>query len=341
MLSTEHNTRRSVRLLAAMAAVCAMLLTGCGGASKTTTTAVTTSHTTTTPKTAALTEAIKVAGTSTPVSAASAQPGQTVEFLTQVPGLATAPPTPVTLRFSRGPSSTWTVVASADGRTSSAKLTSQNGKALTLVLPRYTCMLPPAPTFCPARNASDHGDHIDVHFSTRPSTPIEMVATAGPIAGAPAAVKPGTLSVPAFTAQELVVVHTTSAAASGAAPKPSSSAAARPGDELEFLTRLSSRAPGGDNGAPQRVTIAFDQGPAATLHVIATVARGVSSTATVTGEAGASIELVEPRYACAIPPAPTYCPLLKLTAASHRYALTFAASPTTSDIELIALVQAG
>jgi hypothetical protein len=92
---------------------------------------------------------------------------------------------------------------------------------------------------------------------------------------------------------------------------------------------LKTKLKGASGGAPQAVTITFDQGPAKTLNVSAGVPGAPSSKATIVSGSGAPITLVLPRYACYLAPAPTFCPPSKAAAASHRYSVTFPGSPTT------------
>jgi hypothetical protein len=104
---------------------------------------------------------------------------------------------------------------------------------------------------------------------------------------------------------------------------------------------LSTVIAGAIQGAPQTVTLSIDQGPGSKVHVSASVAGGQTSQATIKSANGSPIAIVLPRYACSMPPVPTFCPAMQIFAGFHRYMLKFAAAPTTPRITLYATVQRG
>jgi hypothetical protein len=267
-------------------------------------------------------------------SAVKIKKGALLAFRTTAPGVPGSGPVAVTLKISRGPAAKLTVAASAQGKQSTATLTSATGKPLTLLLPQYTCELPPSPSFCPGHNAHVNSDRIQIQFKTDPAIPIVIAAIAGAPTSSPAAPKSGSLVAPAYTVTQFVSAH-----AAGAKPGstvPSTTAVARPGDVVMLRTRLL----GILRAAPQPLTISFDQGPATTLHVSASVPGGAKSTATIKAAGGSPIALVRLHYVCLLPPTPSFCPASKVIAGSHHYSVTFPASPLTG-VTLQASAQAG
>jgi len=111
---------------------------------------------------------------------ATVTPGDTVVMETHLAGRLTGGPQPVTVSFSRGPSSTITVSASVPGgHMAQATIKGAHGAPIAIGPPTdYTCFLPPVPTFCPARSihVSDH--HYAITFATTPRTPITIVGLA-------------------------------------------------------------------------------------------------------------------------------------------------------------------
>jgi hypothetical protein len=93
-------------------------------------------------------------------------------------------------------------------------------------------------------------------------------------------------------------------------------------------------------GAPQPLALKFDQGPAKTLNVSASVPGGTPSNATITSASGGRIAIVSPRYSCYLPPYPTFCPASHIKAESHKYALTVNAIPKVA-VVIGGVVQAG
>ena len=332
-------------MLASVASVAgaAIVLTACGGGGhKTTTTTPKTTTTTATtpvktkPKPAPLSATVEVAKAAGPASStATAKNGDIVEFRTRVPVVTGKRHVTVTVNLSQSPASKWTMTATAAGQKAHATLTSTNGKALILSELHYTCTLAPVPSFCPARKVTSASKKLSMQFTTTPATPVTLVATVGPISGAHPTTPPGTLVVPAYAVTALVQAHAPGASSSA---KPTPTTSARPGDVVLLRARLKG-GKGSENGAPQPVTMTFDQGPGKTLNLSAGVPGGAVSHATITSANGKSIALVTPRYTCYLPPTLTFCPATTVTAASHRYSVTFPGTPKT-EITLEAVVQA-
>ena len=330
-----------VRVPTALAA--ALLLVACGGGThkaKTKTTQTTTTPAVA-PKPQPLAEQVEPGVGAALSSSGSAPTGGPVLFLTRVPGLSTSRPVKVQLDFKMGPASRWTVTASADGAKSSARLTSDGGKAFKLVDLRYACTLPPTPTFCPPRRVIAQPTHYRMQFTAMPRTAIAVTANAGPVPNGPvSAGAPGSLVAPPYAVTELALAGPAakpgSSSKSVSKPRFESVVSAKPGDQLALATRLS----GDLNGAPQPVTVTLDQGPGHAITVSAEVPGGKTAVATINSASG-PIALVLPRYTCYLPPAPTFCPLRKQQDSYHRYVLTFDASPKTPLIILHATTQPG
>lgn len=326
----------------------AILLAGCGGSSHKASTTHTTTHSTTThtssgktpvaPKTAPLAELIQVTKQKSPASpSARAATGDGVEFLTKVPGTPSGPPVKVHLDFSHQSATKWTVTASAKGQKSTATLTSKNGQPLVFGSLRYGCALPPAATFCPARHVVATATDIKAQFSSTPSMPIVVAGLVGPATTAPTAAAPSTLLAPTYTVQTTVLDIPKHKAAGAAPVRLGQTATAHPGDSLILRVSVTGRVV----GAPQPVTLNLDQGPAKSLTVSAGVPGGSTSTATITSATGGRIGIVLPHYGCALPPAPTFCPPSSVKAGSHKYTVTFDATPKVPPIVITSVVQGG
>ncbi len=329
--------------------VFALLLAGCGGSSnksqtKTTSSKTKTTHKSTKPgpvakKAAPLSELITVAKSHKAASAsASAATGDSVLFLTRVPGTSTSSPVNVHIDLSRKADTKWTVTASVKGQKSTATLTSKNGKLLTLEKIRYSCALPPSATFCPVSHVHSSATHVGAQFSATPATPISLTASVGPLP-VPAVAALPTSSVAAPTYTVLTKVLAVSAHPSKSAPpaRPAPSVSVHPGEGLTVRIGVTGKVV----GAPQTVTVSFAQGPSKSLTVSAGVPGGTPSTATITSTTGRRIEIVLPRYSCLLPPAPTFCPLSKVVAAAHKYTIVYNATPKTPALVISTAVQGG
>ncbi len=270
-----------------------------------------------------------------PGPSVKAKAGDIVVFRTRVPGGTSSHLVKVKLSIMQGARGSLVATASTKHEKSTATVSSSDGKLLTLVEPRYTCALPPMPSFCPARNASSTGKGVTAEFMAKATTPIVIVTMVGPTNVTVPTASTGTLVVPAYTVTQSVEARSPTAGAS-ASSAPSSSASAKAGDLVLMRTHLT----GAHNGAPQPLTVSFDQGPAGALRVTAGVPGGAPSTATLTGAGGKQIALVSPRYTCYLPPTPTFCPASKVVAKSRNYAVTFPATPHTQ-VSIEALAQAG
>jgi hypothetical protein len=332
------------------AALAALLLAACGGGHKTSSSSTSTSSASDSaghkasgkkaaaPKSQSLQELIIVAkSASKPSATASATTGDSVQFLTHVPGSPTARPAKLHLDFAQSAPTKWTVTASTKTEHATATLTSKTGKPLPLALLHYACALPPAPTFCPVSNVSTSRGHIGADFSTTPTVPIQIGATVGPVPNAPTAGRPSSLIAPTYLLQTSVAAAPKVRSKSTPPAKPGSTASVHPGDHVVISVRVR----GTVVGAPQPVALSFSQGPAKSITVSASVPGGTPSKATFTSATGTPIAIVLPRYNCGLPPSPTFCPLSKLTAASHSYALTIGATPNSPPIVIQAATQGG
>jgi hypothetical protein len=345
-LAASARSRRALAIVVTAAA--ASLLAGCGGGShKSSTTTTKASTTTSAPKHSthrattrtALSETVSVVTGTTkgPASAsARAKVDDEIVFHTLLPGNSKSPPTRVKLTLTNRPASRWTVTAAANGQRSTATVQSASAAPLTLVAVHYTCELPPVPTICPARKVSASSKRVTVQFKAAAATPISLSATAGPIPGTKTPASSGSAVVPAYTPTETVEARSLSTTKPKALSVPTATASAKPGDEVVLETHLK----GTVDGAPQPLTITFDQGPAKVLKVSAAVPGGTPSTATVTSANGQPIALVLPHYVCYLPPFRSSCPPSKVTTRFHGYTLTFPADPHTL-VRIIATVQAG
>jgi hypothetical protein len=233
----------------------------------------------------------------------------------------------VGLTLERGPAPSLKVTARAGGQTSAVTITSATGTPLSLVKPRYECSVPPAPTFCPAKAAGTTSHAYQLRFAATHATGVVLAAIVGPVTTLTKTVVPTTSSpVPPYIVTELMrVIHPATSGSSKpqVQAEPTPSVTAGPGDVVTMYSILKGKVA----GAPQPVTVTIDQGPAGTLTVSGAVPGGQTSKATVKSGLGSSIELVLPRYACYVPPYPTFCPATKLKTPPHHYELTFMSAP--------------
>jgi hypothetical protein len=111
-----------------------------------------------------------------PAASATVHPKDTVQMLTRVAGRVKGAKQPVTISFGQGPASSLTVSASVPGgATSTATIKSANGSKITLVLPFYTCYLPPNPTFCPVTHTSTASHRYSVTIPAAPGASVPVV----------------------------------------------------------------------------------------------------------------------------------------------------------------------
>jgi hypothetical protein len=216
-------------------------------------------------------------------------------------------------------------------------VTGPTGKPISLVGVKYTCWLPPAQTFCPARHLAASGHTAEVTFMSSPAQQIVLAGQIGPV-HSKHPVPTGTATdavVPPYGIHERVQVIPPKGSKAAIA-KPSSTVKVKPGDIVVLLSSLV----GHVIGAEQKVTIKFNQGPASSTVVSATVAGGATSTATIAGAKGSSFAIVLPHYSCPLPPTPSFCPATRAQVQTHHYTVTFKATPL-SPIDLFATVQAG
>jgi hypothetical protein len=115
---------------------------------------------------------------SAPASSASVKSGSTVAFTTVAGGLAGAAQK-LTLTIEQGPAKSIAVTASVlGGKISQATVRSAGSSPIELVLPRYICFFPPAPTFCPAMQVQAGVHRYSVTFPVTPSSqPVTVQAT--------------------------------------------------------------------------------------------------------------------------------------------------------------------
>jgi hypothetical protein len=155
------------------------LISGCGGSSTKDTAPSTRNGV---PNTSVLTEWARVALTSAPggyVHSATVKPGDIVDLATSVPRRGTSFPS-VGIAVQRGPAGSLSVTASGSGQTSTATLKSANGQPISLMYPRYGCIAPPNPTFCPPTQAATEPSSYRLQFPETSRTPIIVVADVGP-----------------------------------------------------------------------------------------------------------------------------------------------------------------
>jgi hypothetical protein len=271
-----------------------------------------------------------------PTSSATAKPGDNVVFVTKVPAARPGKPATVTLSLPNGPNQTLTIKAKIKGHSTTATLNGAGGKPLTLLRLHYHCYLPPAPGFCPPLGATAGSKGTKLKAKVKHGVTVAVEATVGPVTLPPSKLKtPGVNVAPAYRITELL-----RAIAPGSSTKPpaaTSSVTARPKDIVQMLTRVGGRI----KGAKQPVTISFQQGPATSLTVLASIPGGATSTATIKSASSSKITLVVPFYTCYLPPNPTFCPVTKTSTASHRYTVTIPAAPGTSAPLILGTVGAG
>ncbi len=92
----------------------------------------------------------------------------------------------------------------------------------------------------------------------------------------------------------------------------------KPGDKFAFRTTI----PGTATSKPARVKLTIQSGPSRKLTLTAT-AKGHTSTATLTSATGKPVTLVGLRFACLLPPQPSFCPAHQVTQNKSGYRLKF------------------
>jgi hypothetical protein len=261
-------------------------------------------------------------------------PGDPVEFETAVPATV---PTSVTLTVTRTSRRTWSVTAAALGQRSTAQISGTPGAAIMLTDLHYRCALPPQPSVCPARRVDITRTGYSLAFSTS-GAKILVGADVGPIPGEPAVSRrhASSLVVPPYGLVENLTAFAPDTSLGRKAHVYSATATAAPGDTVILATHLEGR----PIGAPQPVTVSFDQGPAPALRISASLPGGRPSVATLSSTSGQPIELLLPVYYCDLPPRPTFCPALTAKASDRHYTITFASTPG-NPIELFASAQTG
>jgi hypothetical protein len=335
---------------AALSAALALGVAACGGGSSAKQSSSTSSSTTTTsastaptpvtppkPATPSLTIGVRTAAPPKQpfVATTAAAIGDLVQFHVTVPG--GRHPAAVTITVPQGaPAKQLTVTAGSADKSAKVTVTGSRGKKITLQSLHFSCVLPPAPSFCPlARQQTVHGGTA-LTFKTTPTAPVTLVADVGPapVKAAPASGSNAVLPAYAITEQTRTVSPTkTSTTPAVYAP----TAVAHNGDVAVFLTRAVAKV----RGAPQPLTVTLEQGPATTLTATASVPGGAPSKASITGATHGKIELVLPRFTCFAAPVPTFCPVRRIEAGSHRYVLSFLVSPLLPPVVLTAVVQSG
>jgi hypothetical protein len=110
-----------------------------------------------------------------PVSSVSASTGETIDMISLATGKRGSTQ-PVTVTFSQASSTAIDVSGQAKGgKISHATIKSASGKPIKLTLPRYVCVLPPYPTFCPASSAKLSSGRYTVVFNTAPGRPAPSI----------------------------------------------------------------------------------------------------------------------------------------------------------------------
>jgi hypothetical protein len=120
----------------------------------------------------------KAAANTPPTASTTVKPGDNVLLISRVTGRIRGAAQTLTVTIDQGPGKSLTVTAAVpSGAPSSATLTSSHGK-IAVVEPRYTCFLPPFPTFCPALGTSAKGHTYTLKFGVAPgaSPPVLLVA---------------------------------------------------------------------------------------------------------------------------------------------------------------------
>jgi hypothetical protein len=333
------------RISAAIAAV--LVLSACGGSgqtAKSSSTTTSTHATATTPAPPAaqvLTESVADGSSTSYAAQTTAKPGERVSLRTVLPVTATSGT--VRIVVAGGPGKSLKVVASALHQSSAVTVTSADGRPVTLVRLRYSCLLAPAPSFCPAKHETFSKHDYQLAFKAVRQVPIVVQAEVGPVKTPKVRFRTAAGSVvPTYNPSEVVesVAPSPASAASGSSPNAAKfrpAATVKPGETVVMLTTLA----GGLVGAPQPTTITIQQGPARSLGISAQVQGGKTATATVSSASSQPIELVLPRYYCNVAPTPTFCPVSRTEIGRHRFKLTFSASPLSSPLIFVAVAQAG
>jgi hypothetical protein len=108
-----------------------------------------------------------------PASTVAVHPGDTAAIRITVTGSVVGAPQPLTVNFAQGPSKSIDVSASVPGGPpSTATITSASGGPIALVSPRYTCFLPPYPTFCPASHITAKSHKYALTLNAIPKVPV-------------------------------------------------------------------------------------------------------------------------------------------------------------------------
>lgn len=121
---------------------------------------------------------VKPATPTPPSTSATAKPGDILTMATHLTGKPVGAPQPVTVTIHQGPSKTLTITASvAGGSSSTATVTSANGKNIALVLPKFSCTVPPSLTICPPTHVQSGHHQYQLTFMASPYTlPIALSA---------------------------------------------------------------------------------------------------------------------------------------------------------------------
>jgi hypothetical protein len=342
----EFSLPKSAGLIAAAVAA-ALCLSACGGGGHKSTSSTASNGTSTTTKSGKgkkhppkkLLVRIRVAGGASAAASVKAKPGQQLVFHALVPNASPSSAQSVTLTFTGGQSKSLTVTASAGGHTTQGTVQSATGKPISFMRLHYTCLAPPAPSFCPGRGATSTGKSQRIEFPSTHTTDVTMAATVGPVNLKVKKVKPlRSTTVPAYSTSELVKLIPKSSGSSAPTQLPlAGSVSAHPGDTILAVARVT----GKKRGAAQPITVTINRGPGKSVTVSSKSAGGKSSSATIKSASGSSIALTQPRFTCFLAPFPTFCPPTSMKASSSGYTLTFSAAPGTAAPSVLATVQAG
>lgn len=105
------------------------------------------------------------------LATARVKPGDSVILLTHLKGALLGAPQTVTVTIDQGPGTTLKMSASVPGGQSTpATIKSATGSPIALVLPHYSCSVPPARTFCPASQITAHSGRYMLKFLASPRT---------------------------------------------------------------------------------------------------------------------------------------------------------------------------
>lgn len=104
---------------------------------------------------------------------------------------------------------------------------------------------------------------------------------------------------------------------------PSAAATANTGDVVQFFTHV----PGGHNAKPTPVHLTFTQDAAKWTVTASTKTQHAS--ATLTSKNGQPLPLDSLSYGCALPPAPTFCPVSNVHTSHGHIEAQFSAGPST------------